>query len=100
MEKPRIIVYSVPTCQFCNMAKSFFNEKKIEFQDLDVSTDENIARQMVAKSRQTAVPVIDINGTILVGFDQEKVEKTLSTTMSIGAKRAMVRTMFFDPFDR
>ncbi|MFH2021548.1 MAG: glutaredoxin domain-containing protein, partial [archaeon] len=80
--------------------KSFFNEKKIEFQDLDVSTDENIARQMVAKSRQTAVPVIDINGTILVGFDQEKVEKTLSTTMSIGAKRAMVRTMFFDPFDR
>jgi glutaredoxin-like YruB-family protein len=73
----KVTVYSTPTCPFCTMAKNFLNEHKIEFTDYDVSTDQEKAQEMIKKSGQTGVPVLDIDGTIIVGFDVEKIKAAL-----------------------
>ena len=72
-----VIVYSTPTCPFCHKAKDFLTENKIEFTDIDVSTDQEKAKEMVEKSGQMGVPVIDIDGTIIVGFDKDKISSSL-----------------------
>ena len=74
---PRVIVFSTPTCSFCNMAKKYFREKGIRFKDVDVSRDQAAARDMVRRSGQSGVPVIDIGGKIIVGFDRPKINKLL-----------------------
>lgn len=74
---PRVIVFSTPTCSFCNMAKKYFRENKIKFRDVDVSRDPAAARDMVRRSGQQGVPVIDIGGKIVVGFDRVKINKYL-----------------------
>jgi glutaredoxin-like YruB-family protein len=76
--QPRVIVFSTPTCSFCNMAKKYFREKGIRFKDVDVSRDPAAARDMVRRSGQQGVPVIDIGGRIVVGFDRLKIDKYLS----------------------
>jgi glutaredoxin 3 len=75
--QPRVIVFSTPTCSFCNMAKKYFREKGIRFRDVDVSRDAVAARDMVRRSGQSGVPVIDIGGRIIVGFDRPKINKLL-----------------------
>jgi glutaredoxin 3 len=72
-----IKVYSTPTCPWCNVAKQFFKENKIAFEDIDVSENQEAALEMVEKSGQMGVPVIDIDGAIIVGFDREAIEKKL-----------------------
>jgi len=59
------------------MAKTFLHEQKISFKNIDVSEDADAAQVMVEKSGQSGVPVIDIDGTIIVGFDKEKIKKIL-----------------------
>jgi glutaredoxin-like YruB-family protein len=76
--QPRVIVFSTPTCSFCNMAKQYFRQKGVKFKDVDVSRDPVAARDMVRRSRQQGVPVIDIGGRIVVGFDRPKIDKYLS----------------------
>lgn len=76
--QPRVIVFSTPTCSFCNMAKQYFRQRGIKFKDVDVSRDPTAARDMVRRSGQQGVPVIDIGGRIVVGFDRLKIEKYLS----------------------
>jgi glutaredoxin-like YruB-family protein len=75
--QPRVIIFSTPTCSFCNMAKKYFREKGIKFKDVDVSRDPVAARDMVRRSGQQGVPVIDIGGKIVVGFDRLKIDKYL-----------------------
>ncbi len=75
--QPRVIVFSTPTCTYCNMAKKYFREKGIKFKDVDVSRDMAAARDMVRRSGQQGVPVIDIGGKIVVGFDRPKINKYL-----------------------
>ena len=75
--QPRVIVFSTPTCSFCNMAKQYFRQKGIKFKDVDVSRDPAAARDMVRRSGQQCVPVIDIGGRIVIGFDRVKIEKYL-----------------------
>ncbi|MGE5375634.1 MAG: glutaredoxin family protein [Bacteroidota bacterium] len=75
--QPRVIVFSTPTCSFCNMAKKYFREKGIKFKDVDVSRDPVAARDMVRRSGQQGVPVIDIGGKIVVGFDRPRIDKYL-----------------------
>jgi glutaredoxin 3 len=75
--QPRVIVFSTPTCSFCNMAKKYFREKGIKFSDVDVSRDAAAARDMVRRSGQQGVPVIDIGGKIVIGFDRVKINKYL-----------------------
>jgi glutaredoxin-like YruB-family protein len=76
--QPRVIVFSTPTCSFCNMAKQYFRQKGVKFKDVDVSRDTAAARDMVRRSGQQGVPVIDIGGKIVVGFDRPKIDKYLS----------------------
>ena len=70
-------IYSTPVCPYCTMAKDFLKQNKIEFQEIDVSADVNAAQEMINKSGQMGVPVLDINGTIIVGFDREAIKKAL-----------------------
>lgn len=70
-------IYSTPTCPFCMMAKKFLRDNNIDFEDIDVSADQAKAQEMVQKAGQMAVPVIDIDGEIIVGFDKEKIRKAL-----------------------
>ena len=72
-----IRVYSTQTCPYCHMAKDFLKENKIKFEDIDVSEDEDKANEMIEKSGQMGVPVIDIDGEIIIGFDKEKIKKIL-----------------------
>ncbi len=68
MENKKVIVYSTQTCPYCVMAKDFFKENNIPFEDVDVSIDRERAMEMVEKSGQMGVPVIDIDNNIIVGF--------------------------------
>ena len=77
VKKPKVIVYSTPTCPYCHSAKEFFKENKIDYKDIDVSKDQSAAQEMIEKSGQMGVPVIDINGTIIVGYDKEAIKKAL-----------------------
>ena len=73
----KIKVYSTPTCPFCHMAKEYLSANGFQFEDVDVSQDINAAREMIAKSGQMGVPVIDIDGEIIVGFDRERIDEIL-----------------------
>jgi len=72
-----IKVYSTQTCPYCHIAKDFLKENKIKFEDIDVSENEEKANEMIEKSGQMGVPVIDIDGEIIIGFDKEKIKKLL-----------------------
>jgi glutaredoxin 3 len=73
----KIKVYSTPTCPYCRMTKAFLKDKGVEFEDIDVASNRDAAREMIEKSGQMGVPVIDVNGKIIVGFDKEAIEKEL-----------------------
>jgi glutaredoxin 3 len=75
MEK--IIVYSTQSCPYCTMVKEFLKEKEIEFESVDVGQDKVKADEMVEKSGQMGVPVVDIAGEIIIGFNKPKIEETL-----------------------
>ena len=75
--QPKVVMFSTPTCSFCNMAKSYFREKGIQFTDIDVSRDQAAARDMVRRSGQMGVPVIDIGGQIVVGFNRPQINTLL-----------------------
>ena len=70
-------VYSTPTCPYCKMTKQFLDEKGIKYENYDVSLDRQKAKEMVDKSGQMGVPVIDIEGEIIVGFNRPKIAKAL-----------------------
>lgn len=74
---PRVIVFSTPSCTYCNAAKRYFRDNGIKFKDVDVSRDATAARDMVHRSGQMGVPVIDIGGKIVVGFDRPKIDRFL-----------------------
>jgi len=73
----KVTVYSTPTCPFCIRAKQFLKESNIQFNDIDVSTNSDKADEMIKKSGQMGVPVLEIDSTIIVGFDKEKIKQEL-----------------------
>jgi len=73
----KVTVYSTPTCPYCVRAKQFLKENNIEFEDIDVSTDDVKAQEMMSKSGQMGVPVLDIDGQIIVGFERGKIKEAL-----------------------
>jgi len=77
MAQKKVLIYSTPTCPFCKQAKDYLQEQKIEFEDIDVADNSEKAQEMIDKSGQMGVPVIDIEGEIIVGFDKEKIDKAL-----------------------
>jgi len=74
----KIKVYSTPYCIYCAKAKEFLKENKMSFDDIDVSTNVEALKEMVKKSGQNGVPVIDVNGRIIVGFDEESLRDELN----------------------
>ncbi len=73
----QVTVYSTPTCPYCTMSKHYFDGKGVKYRDVDVSTDQAAAIEMVKKSGQMGVPVIDIDGQILVGFQPHAFDELL-----------------------
>jgi len=73
----RVIVFSTPTCTYCNAAKQYFRQRGVSFKDVDVSRDQAAARDMVRRSGQQGVPVIQIGSKIVVGFDRPKIDRLL-----------------------
>lgn len=72
-----ITIYSTPSCVYCKMAKAYLTGKKIPYTEKDVQFDSEARSEMVNKSSQLGVPVIDIDGTIIVGFDKPQIDKLL-----------------------
>ena len=72
-----VAVYTTPTCSHCRTAKQFLRDRGIAFREVDVSRNEAAAREAVRKSGQTGVPVIDVNGTVIVGFDRTRLVRAL-----------------------
>ncbi len=70
-----IKMYSTPTCPWCRKAKEWLKKKRIPFQDFDVVEDEKAREEMINKSGQMAVPVLDIDGEIMVGFQEARLEE-------------------------
>lgn len=70
-------VYSTPSCPWCTVAKNYLASKNILFDDVDVSRNRDAATEMIQKSGQRGVPVIDINGNIIIGFDQKTIDRLL-----------------------
>ncbi len=73
----KVIIYSTPTCPYCHMAKEYFTANNVKYQDINVAADHKAAQDMIKKSGQMGVPVIDIGGTIIVGFDKPAIKKAL-----------------------
>jgi len=73
-----IKIYSTPACSYCVTLKTFLKEHNIEFEDIDVSADAKALDEMVKKSGQMGVPVTDIDGEIVVGFDKNKISRLLN----------------------
>ena len=72
-----VIIYTTPSCSYCTMAKNWFNQNKIKYTEYNVARDMRKADEMVRKSGQMGVPVLDVNGRIIVGFDKPKIEQAL-----------------------
>lgn len=72
-----VIVYSTTWCGYCHQAKKYFDEIGVEYTDVDVEKDPKAAEEMVKKSNQMGVPVLEIGDTIIVGFDRPKVAAAL-----------------------
>ena len=70
-------VYSTPTCAYCVTLKEYLKSRNIQFEDNDVSKDQQAAQDMIAKSGQMGVPVVDIDGQIIVGFDEAAIKELL-----------------------
>jgi glutaredoxin-like YruB-family protein len=77
MKAKKITIYSTPTCHYCHIAKDFFNEKGIKYEEFNVSTDLAKRKEMMDKSGQMGVPVIEIGKDIVVGFNEEQISKLL-----------------------
>ena len=74
---PNVIMYTTPTCVYCKSAKEFFKQNNVAFIEKDVVVDLQARDAMVKKSGQLGVPVIDVDGNIVIGFDRRKLEKLL-----------------------
>jgi glutaredoxin-like YruB-family protein len=73
----KVTIYSTPTCVYCKMAKEFFAKNNVAYEEHDVASDLKAREDMVNKSHQLGVPVIDIDNQIIVGFDQRTIEGLL-----------------------
>lgn len=74
----KVIVYSTPTCPYCDQAKQYLKQKEIEFQDYNVAANKEKAKEMMEKSDQRGVPVLDVNGEIIIGFNKPEIDKALN----------------------
>ncbi len=73
----KVKVYSTTSCPWCHKAKDYLKSLKVQFEDINVGENQEAANEMVEKSGQMGVPVLDVNGTIIVGFDKAAIDTAL-----------------------
>ena len=73
----KIKLYSTPTCVYCKMAREFFKSHHIDFKEVDVAVDAKERDEMIQKSGQLGVPVIEIDENLVIGFDKPKIVELL-----------------------
>jgi len=73
----KVMIYSTPTCPYCVRAKQFLKDNGVTYEEFDVSADSRRAQDMMDRSGQMGVPVLDIDGKIIVGFDKEAIREAL-----------------------
>ncbi len=73
-----ILVYTTPTCSWCAKTKEYLQKKKVEFREIDITEESKDREEMIDKSGQMGVPVLDINDIIIVGFNPEKIDEALA----------------------
>jgi len=76
----KIKIYSTPFCVYCKIAKDFFDKKGLSYEEVDVSVDEKAAQEMVARTNQMGVPVIEIGEEVVIGFNKSQIEKILTAS--------------------
>ncbi|HIH20766.1 TPA: NrdH-redoxin [Candidatus Micrarchaeota archaeon] len=77
MTKHQVKIFTTPTCVYCRLAKDFFKQNNVEWQEVDVAKDRNAAMEMIDKSGQMGVPVIEVDGKIIIGFDKPALKQAL-----------------------
>jgi len=77
MKQKSVKIYSSPTCPHCREAKKFLENHKIEFEDYNVASDKAAREEMVRKSGEMRIPVIDIGGNLIIGFDEAQLKEKL-----------------------
>ena len=77
VKQPKVTMYSTSWCAFCRRTREFFGKHGIKFKDIDVEKDLKAVQEMIKKSKQRGIPVIEIGGEIVVGYDEEKLRKLL-----------------------
>ena len=77
MNQHNVTVYSTPSCPYCTLTKNYFDKIGVKYTEIDVSADEDAARAMIQKSGQMGVPVIDIDGKMLVGYRPNEFDQLL-----------------------
>ena len=77
MPMKNVKVYSTATCPYCVRLKQFLRDNNVVFTDIDISSNPAVVQEMIAKSGQMGVPVVDIEGEIIVGFDRAKITGAL-----------------------
>ena len=78
MADKEVVIYTTPTCPWCKRAKEYFSQKSISYLEHNVAKDRDKANEMVQKSGQMGVPVITVDGEVIVGFNQSRLDKLLS----------------------
>lgn len=73
----KVKIYTTPTCSWCARTKQFFKEHKVAYEEVNVAADEKAAEEMIEKSGQMGVPVVEVDGQIVVGFDESRLRKLL-----------------------
>ncbi|MHB8263277.1 MAG: glutaredoxin family protein [Acidimicrobiales bacterium] len=73
----KVLVFTTPTCPWCTKAKSYLKDKSVPFREVDVSKDPTAARDLIRRSGQMGVPVIEIDGRPIVGFDKRRIDSLL-----------------------
>lgn len=73
-----VTIYTTDTCPYCEMAKQFFKSKNVKYKEVNVGNDPQAAREMIEKSGQMGVPVIEIEDKIIIGFNRSAIEKALN----------------------
>jgi glutaredoxin-like YruB-family protein len=73
----KVTIYSTPSCTYCHLAKQFFTENDVEYTEIDVAADAEKRTEMIEKTGQMGVPVIEVDDQVVVGFDEAKVREML-----------------------
>lgn len=74
----KVIVYTAPACPYCVIVKKYLEQNNVAYTEIDISKDKKMKEEMVKKSKQNNVPVVDVDGVIVVGYDLKRLKGALN----------------------